>query len=206
MKYLKSLSFGLLALSFLGCSHKEPSHQTALFWHSSIYKNIEIKNLDLSDERFTSLEIEHPLSPFIPIDLLNLAQAHIENDEFQLAEYYINEYEKRYANKEEIKWCEYKKAKIRFQSITNAYTNQNKIENTINFISNIIEKYPDSIYNYELNTMREKLIDTKISFNNQIANLYKKLDKPKSAELYEINTTKKIIPPQVPWYKRLFYW
>jgi len=206
MKIKTTIGLGLIALSFLGCSHKEVSHQTALFWHTSIYNNIEIQNLDTADERFTSLEIEHPLSPFIPIDLLSLAQAHIENDEFQLAEFYINEYEKRYANKQEIEWCEYKKAKIRFKSIKNAYTNQQKIDSTIRFISNIINTYPNSIYNYELNTIKAKLISTKISFNNEIANLYKKLDKPKSAELYEINTTKKIIPPQVPWYKQLFYW
>jgi len=206
MKLKTTLSLGLLALSFLGCSQKEISHQTALFWHTSIYENIETQNLDTADDRFTSLEIEHPLSQFIPIDLLSLAQAHIENDEYQLAEYYINEYEKRYANLDEKKWCEYKKAKIRFDSIKNAYTNQKKIDETINFISNIINSYPNSIYNYELNTMKEKLVDTKIVFNNKIADLYKRLDKPKAAELYEINTTKKIIPPEVPWYKRLFYW
>ena len=209
MKRLKALGFGLLALSlFVGCSttNKNISHQTALFWHESIYKNIKNLDLDSADDRFTSLEIEHPLSPFIPIDLLNLAQAHLKNKEYQLAEYYINEYEKRYADNSEIMWCEYKKGKIKFKSINNAFTNQKKIDDTISFFKSIINRYPNSIYNYELNTMKEKLIDTKIIFNNQISSLYNKLNKPKAAKLYETNTTKKIIPPHIPWYKKIFYW
>jgi outer membrane protein assembly factor BamD len=156
MNKIKALGFGLLALSLVtGCAKKDDiSNQTAYFWHNSIYVNITKHNLDVADDRFTSLEIEHPNSQYIPIDLLNLAMAHLYNEEFQLAEFYINEYEKRYANRYEKEWCEYQKAKIRFLSLTNAYTNQKKLEDTLKFVNSVLDNYPDSIYIYELNTMK----------------------------------------------------
>jgi len=206
---LKKIGLGLIALSlFTGCAQKEKliSNQTALYWHNQIYKDINQINLDLADDKFTSLEVEHPNSPYIPIDLLILAQAHQDNGEYQLASFYISEYEKRYANRYEKEWCEYKKAKIKFLSFTNAYTNQQELQKTLSLINNILQQYPDSKYNYELNTMKKKLELTILVFNNNIAKLYKKLDKPKAAKLYEQNITQPYIPPKIPWYKRLFYW
>jgi len=208
MKKLKALGFGLLAFSlFTGCaSDKDITNQTALYWHNNIYKNINNLNIDLADDKFTSLEVEHPNSPFIPIDLLILAKTHLKNGEYQLAEFYIDEYEKRYANRYEKEWSEYTKAKIRYLSLTNPYTNQKKVTDTLNFVNNVLEKYPNSVYKYELNTIKKKLELTQIVLNNEIANLYNRLDKPKSAKLYEKNTTQKIIPPHIPWYKKIFYW
>ena len=208
MKRLKALGFGLLALSlFVGCaSKKDVTNQTALYWHNNIYKNVNNLNIDLADDKFTSLEVEHPNSPFIPIDLLILAKTHFKNGEYQLAEFYIDEYEKRYANRYEKEWAEYTKAKIRYFSLTNPYTNQKNIDDTLNFVNSVLNKYPNSPYIYELNTIKKKLELTQILLDNEIANLYKRLDKPKSAKIYEKNTTQKIIPPHIPWYKKIFYW
>jgi len=209
MSIKKAFGLGLLALGlFTGCAdkNKDITNQTALYWHNSIYKHINNLNLDLADDDFTSLEIEHPNSHFIPIDLLILAKTHFNNEEYQLAEFYIDEYEKRYANRYEKKWAEYTKAKIRYFSLTNPYTNQKKISDTLSFVNSVLNKYPNSVYNYELNTIKKKLELTQIVLDNKIANLYKKLDKPKAAKIYEKNTTQKIIPPYIPWYKKLFYW
>jgi len=208
MKRLKALGFGLLALSlFVGCaSKKDISNQTALYWHNEIYKNISNMNLDLADDKFTSLEIEHPNSQYIPIDLLILSKAHLDSDEYQLAEFYMDEYEKRYANKYEKEWAEYQKVKIRFLSLTNPYTNQKKVYKTLQFVNEVINKYPNSIYNYELNTIKKKLEDTQIVFDNEISKLYERLNKPKAAALYKKDVNNSIIPPHIPWYKKIFYW
>jgi len=208
MKLKIAFSLGLIALSFFGCAdkNKDITNQTALYWHNSIYKNVNNLNIDLADDKFTSLEVEHPNSPFIPIDLLILAKTHFKNGEYQLAEFYIDEYEKRYANRYEKEWAEYTKAKIKYFSLTNPYTNQKKIADTLNFINSVLNKYPNSPYIYELNTIKRKLELTQIVLNNEIANLYKRLNKPKSAKIYEKNTTQKIIPPHIPWYKKIFYW
>jgi len=209
MNIKKAFGLGLIALSlFTGCAQKEKfiSNQTALYWHNEIYKHIDQMDLDSADDKFTSLEVEHPNSPYIPIDLLILAQAHQNIGEYQLAEFYITEYEKRYANRYEKEWCEYKKAKIRFLSFTNAYTNQKELQNTLNLVNSVLINYPNSIYRYELNTMKKKLELSILVFNNNIAKLYNKLDKPKAAKIYEQNITTPYIPPKIPWYKRLFYW
>jgi outer membrane protein assembly factor BamD len=209
MKLKFSISLGLIALSlFTGCASKQKNiqNQTALYWHNSIYHNISQIDLDTADDRFVSLEVEHPNSQYIPIDLLLLAQVHEKNGDYQLALFYMNEYEKRYANRYEKEWCEYKKAKIKFFALKNAYTNQKEVQNTLIFINNILNKYPNSVYNYELNTMKKKLELTTLIFDNQISTLYKKLDKPKAAKLYKRDIKTPVIPPQIPWYKRLFYW
>ena len=200
-----TLLFGVSIL-LAGCGNDVLKNQTALFWHQAIYKNVTTFNLDKADDDFTSLELEHPNSQFIPTDLLILAKAHLYNEEYDLANFYIDEYEKRYANQYEKEWCEYMKAKIQFFSFQNPYTNQKKLYNTLSFVESVINKYPNSIYNYELNTIKAKLQASKIVFNNNIAHLYKKLDKPKAAKYYEENTTEKIIPPKLPWYKQLFNW
>ena len=207
MKFIKFLS-AILVISFItGCASKdEIQNQTAIVWHNKIYKSVVKNNLDKADDYFTSLEVEHPNSKFIPIDLIILSNAHLKNQEYELAEFYMDEYYKRYANKYQREWADYQKAKIKFFSFYNAYTNQKSLDDTIKFVNKIIDKYPNSPYIYELNTIKEKLQDTKIVFNNKIADLYKRIDKPKASEIYHIDTNKPIIPPHIPWYKRLFYW
>jgi len=191
-----------------GCASKNSdiSNQTALFWHQAIYKDITHYNLDNADDKFTSLEIEHPNSKFIPIDLLNLFRAHYENEEYILASFYLNEYKKRYANHSEKEWCDYTDIKLKFFSIKNSYTNQKKVLDTLSLTGKVLDRYPNSPYNYELKTIKEKLLDTKIVFNNRIANLYKKLDKPKAAQLYYNENNNSIIKPTIEWYKKIFYW
>ena len=207
MKLKTAFSLGLIALSFFGCAQKkEISNQTALFWHKNIQKDLSHLNIDKADNDFTSLELEHPNSKFIPVDLLVLFNAHYKNEEYELAKFYLNEYKKRYANKYEKEWCDYMNIKIDFFSITNPYTNQKKVDDLLIKTKNIIKKYPNSVYNYELNTIKTKLTITQKLFKNQIANLYKKLDKPNATNLYKTDIDKNVIPPHIPWYKQLFYW
>ena len=202
------ISVFVMLFFILGCSSKNSdiSNQTALFWHKAIYKDITNYNLDNADDKFTSLEIEHPNSKFIPIDLLNLFVAHYELKEYELASFYLDEYKKRYANRSEKEWCDYTQVKLKFFSLNNAYTNQKKLLEAITFVNKIINLYPNSIYNYELMTIKEKLENTRVVFNNKIAQLYKKLDKPKAVDIYKEEADTKIIPPSIPWYKKIFYW
>jgi len=209
---MKKIVSGVIitSLFFLsGCSNKqqEISNQTALTWHRIIFKDLKSNNLDNADEAFTSLEVEHPQSNFIPTNLIELSLAHYYNNEFELAQYYMQEFKKRFASFKEKEWADYMISKYRFLSITAPYRNQKAVNEAIKFINSTINTYPNSIYNYELNTMLIKLTLTKKLFRNRISNLYQKLDKPKSAKIYktDINNSK-IIPPHIPWYKRLFYW
>jgi len=208
---MKKIIIGSLVTSFLiiGCSTKHPeiSNQTALTWHRMIFNDITKSNLDDADDDFTSLEVEHPESNFIPIDMLQLSIAHAKTQEFELATFYMNQFKKRYASFEDKEWADYMIAKYKFLSLTAPYTNQQAIDDAIKYVNSTLVTYPNSIYNYELNTIKAKLEITKKLFRENISNLYKRLDKPKAAKIYQTDINKSsVIPPHIPWYKRLFYW
>jgi len=200
----------LIPFLFLGCSTKnEVTHSenlTALSWHYKIYKDIQNENLDQADEDFISLEAEHPASIYIKTDLLNLFFAHQQNEEYDLALFYLNEYEKRYASIQEIPWIEYQKIKMNYLKYENPYTNQKMVLNIITMCNNYLKKYPNSNYSPEVSTILAKVELTNKYLDAKINKLYKKLDKAKAAKLYEVKIPKNSKPPVIPWYKKLFYW
>ena len=201
--------FFLPVLLFIGCSTKEVVHYenlTALSWHQKIYKDIKENNLEQADENFISLQAEHPRSIYIKNNLLSLFLAHKKEEEFELAKFYLDEYKKRYATLQEIPWIEYQKIKLDFLAYQNAYTNQKHLLDLIKSCKKYISKYPNSNYIYEVNTILAKANLTKKYLDDKISKLYKKLDKPKAANLYKTTIPKNSKKPYIPWYKKLFYW
>ena len=200
--------FFLFPLIFLACSKNTPTKEnlTALKWHTEIYKNIQVKNLDAADNDFISLEAEHPTSIYIKTDLLALFLAHLKSEEYDLSEFYLNQYEKRFASLKDIEWIEYQKIKLHFLKYQNPYTDQKAILDLIKECNNYISSYPNSKYKFEVATILAKADLTKRYLNDKIYKLYKKLDKPKAAKLYKTKIPKNSKPPVVPWYKKLFYW
>ena len=194
---------------FLGCSTKNVSHSenlTALSWHYKIYKDLQDSNLDQADEDFISLEAEHPSSIYIKIDLINLFLAHQQVQEYDLALFYLNEYEKRYATPEEIPWIEYQKIKLNFLKYDNAYTNQKQLLDLIAMCKDFLKHYNNSPFAPEVSTILAKAELTNKYLNDKISKLYKKLDKPKASKLFKTKIPKNSKPPVIPWYKKLFYW
>ena len=194
---------------FLGCSTKNVSHSenlTALSWHYKIYKDLQDSNLDQADEDFISLEAEHPSSIYIKIDLINLFLAHQQVQEYDLALFYLNEYEKRYATPEEIPWIEYQKIKLNFLKYDNAYTNQKQLLDLIAMCKDFLKHYNNSSFTPEVSTILAKAELTNKYLNDKISKLYKKLDKPKASKLFKTKIPKNSKPPVIPWYKKLFYW
>jgi len=208
---MKKIILGSLVASFflIGCAdkNKEIANQTALTWHRIIFQDLTKNNVDNADDAFTSLEVEHPASKFIPIDMLQLSIAHAKNQEFELSKFYMQEFKKRYASFEDKEWADYMISKYKFLSILEPYTNQKAVDDALKFVDSTLETYPNSIYNYELNTMKAELSITKDLFRQNISDLYTRIDKPKSAKIYKTDINKtSIIPPHIPWYKELFYW
>jgi outer membrane protein assembly factor BamD len=199
--------FLLIPFLFLACSHKpQQENLTALKWHNKISKDVKTNNLDQADDDFLSLEAEHPASPYIKTDLLILSFAHASIEEFEVAKFYLDQYEKRFASSEEIPWVEYEKIKFDFFKFTNPYTNQKKLLALIDECKKYLQYYPNSQFKYEVNTILAKVELTKKYLDDKIYKLYKKLGKPKAAEKFKTNIPKNSKPPVVPWYKKLFYW
>ncbi len=198
----------LIPLIFLACNKEinTPRNLQAITYHKKIIKAIRNENLDEADDLFLSLQAEHPSSIYIKQDLLILFLGHLNYQDFKLAKYYLNEYEKRFASKTEIPWCEYQKIKIDFLSYQNAYTNQKKILDIIKECKEYKLSYPDSQFLPEVNTIYMKTLLTKLYLDDKISKLYKKEDKIKAAKKYEVKIPKNSKPPVIPWYKKLFYW
>ena len=197
----------LIPLFFLACSHKPQKElHNELKLHQKLKKDIQSSFLDEADNDLMDLEAEYPSSPYIKSDLLILYLAHLKNEDYILAKFYINQYEKRFASVKEIPWCEYQKIKIDFLSYQNAYTNQEHILNLINKCKKYKAKFPNSIFLPEVNTIYIKAVLTNKYLNAKIYKLYKKLKKTKAAKIYKTDIPKNSNPPKVPWYKKIFYW
>jgi len=194
----------LIPLFFIACSTKKINFKTAQDIHKNIYKAI-YSDLDKADELFLTLQANYPASEYIKIDLLALFYAHLKEEEYELAKFYLDEYEKRFANKKEKEWCEYQKIKIDFFSYQNAYTNEGKILDILKKCENYTISYPNSKFLYEVNTIYAKVYLTKLYLYDKINKLYIKLNKPKSAEKYRVKIPKST-PPKIPIYKKIFYW
>ncbi len=200
--------FLLFSLLILGCSSKKPNldKDTDLGLHKKIFKYIKNENLDDADNTFLDLEADYPSSIYIKSDLLNLFLAHLNDEEYQLAKFYLNEYEKRFASEKEIEWCEFQKIRIDFLRYSNAYTNQELLLTIQKEAQTYLQQFPNSPFSLEVSTILSKDNLTIDYLNDKIKRLYIKLDKPKAAKEYNVTIPKNSKPPYIPWYKKIFYW
>ncbi len=175
---------------FTGCADKlqkeeELFNKPAAFWYKQIIKTVKMGNLDKADEAYTSLSSEHVASPLLKEALLILAQAHKEQEEYIMANFYIDEYTKRFARSKNIEYLKYLKIESNYQSFKKINRDQKLLLDTIATANAYIKKFPTSPYNPLVNTMLTRLYLTEHMLNKNIASLYKKTGKKKAAKLYK---------------------
>jgi len=198
----------IIPLFFIACSHKTnpDEFKNELEIHQQLKKDVNDNALDNADDDLMTLEAEFPSSPYIKSDILILYLAHLNNKDYILAKFYINQYEKRFASSQEIPWCEYQKIKIDFLSYQNSYTNQKALLDLIKECKQYKLNFSNSTFLPEVNTIYAKVLLTNKYLNDKISKLYKKLDNKKAAKLYKTDIPKNSKPPKIPWYKKIFYW
>jgi outer membrane protein assembly factor BamD len=206
----------LIGLGFLltACSQKKEQIQEydrpALYWYNKMINQIKTGYLDDADDTYTSLESEHRNSPLLPTALLILANGHVDEEEYALANFYLDEYIKRFALSKNIDYVRYLKIKANFLGFTNELRDQQLIEDTIKDIEDFKKTFVRSPYMPLVNTMSARLFMAKASLDKEIADLYKRLDKPKAAEFYDEKVKeswvepKEIQPVEVPFYRYPF--
>ncbi len=189
---MKTVLFLLVAFSiFTGCADKAKTNsddlfnKPAAFWYKAIIKSVRMGNLDKADEAYTSLSSEHVASPLLKESLLILAQAHKENEEYIMANFYIDEYTKRFARSENIEYLKYLKIESNFQSFKKINRDQKLLLDTITSANNYINKYPSSPYNPLVHTMLTRLYLAEQLLNKNIVKLYTKTGKKKAAKIYQ---------------------
>ena len=213
MIYKKLILVIVSVLFIMGCSTKEVEkeyNKPALYWYNKMLKSISDMQLDKADDILTSLQSEHRNSPLLPSALLIIADAHMNEEEYELANYYYDTYIKRYENQNLQSYVRYLKIKSKFMAFKQQYREQKLINDTLLEINTFLYKYPSSPYINLVKTMQTRLYMSKATLDLEIADLYKRKDKPKASEFYTQKAkkswanTKTIEPVSIPWYRSIF--
>jgi len=209
MKNILIISF--LLFLFSGCTKDlEEYNKPAIYWYDKMISSIANNNLDKADDYYTSLQGEHISSPLLPTATKIIAIAHLRNEEYILANYFFDEYIKRYATDSEKEFYEFKKIETKYASLPNLRRDQKLINETILDSKKFLATYPYSEYYFEVDSMLTHLLMGRVAFNRTIASLYNRIDKYKSAEYY-LNKDKqdwidwsRVENASEPWYREWF--
>lgn len=180
---------GLSALVLLvGCAKSvedtEEFNKPAMHWYTKIAKSITDHNMDKADAFYISLKSEHVRSPMMPTAIMMLAHAHMQAEEYLLANYYLDEYNKRYGQSKKRDYIDFIKIKASFLGIKDAYKDQKLIQDSIKKAQTFVYRYPGSVYTSMVNTILIKLHMSQYLLNENIAALYDRTGKPKAADIY----------------------
>lgn len=200
-----------VAVVLAGCSSKQEEYnKPADYWYQKMVKETMRGDLEQADKMFTSLQSEHIRSPLIQEAMLIMAQAHTDSEEYILANYYLDEYAKRYGDKKNVEFAEYLKIKASFLAFKRANRDQQLILDTQKEIEDFLKEYPGSPYAPYANTMLLKLTLANKSINENIAGLYDRIDKPQAADKYRADANISWIDgikyekADTPWYRAIF--
>jgi outer membrane protein assembly factor BamD len=210
--YTKTLlSFIAFTVLFSGCAKDlEEYNKPAVYWYAKIIESVSEGNIDKADNYFSSLQGEHIGSPLLPEATMILAISHMHYEEYLLAEHFLDEYVKRYANSNEKEFAEFLKIKAKYMALPNPRRDQELIKQAIVESEKFKRNYPNSMYYSIVDTMATRLYLAEAALNETIADLYLRIDKPKSAAYYRaIEPQPWIVWSEIeransPWYKEWF--
>ena len=211
--YTKSVLLALIVMLFIGCSDKDVVKEydrPALYWYKNIVKSISSSNFDKADNYYISLRSEHMRSPLLPTATLILAQAHMKEQNYLMADYYLDEYLKKYASGERIELAKFLKIKAAFLGLKDINRDQKLMIDTLKNVDSFTKEYPDSIYKPIVDTLKVRLHMAQYLLNENIARLYKRIGKEKAYEIYMEKNRKSTLnsadikPPQESFFDKLF--
>ncbi|MBW6487767.1 outer membrane protein assembly factor BamD [Sulfurimonas sp.] len=211
-KTYKLIALLPIALLFTNCSKSSVGeyNKPAMYWYSKIVGNVSRGNLDQADYYYSSLQGEHIGSPLLPEATMILALAHMNHEEYLLSEHFLDEYIKRYATPNEKEEAEFLKIKAKYKALPNPRRDQALIDEAIEQGEAFKNNYPNSMYGEIVNTMLTRLYLAQYALNEEIVDLYERLDKPKSAAYYKnVNPqpwikSEEISGATAPWYRSWF--
>ncbi len=183
-------------LLFTGCTEKEEIaefNKPAEYWYQKIGESITRGNLDKADAYYISLKSEHMRSSLMSTAVMMLASAHMSHEEYLLANYYFDEYNKRFGEESNFEYTMFMKLQASFLGIKDVYKDQKLIIDNINNGHKYLLHYPDSVYAPLVHTMLISLQMSQYLLNENIAALYDRTDKPEAAKLYREKNSGSIV-------------
>jgi len=211
MKEKTIITLLTLLVLFSGCTKElDEYNKPAAYWYEKMIAAVSDGNLDKADNYYSSLQSEHIGSPLLPEATMIMAIAHLQSEEYLLAEHFLTEYTKRYATPAEREYAEYMKVKAKYMALPNPRRDQGLINDALAAGEAFVRRYPRSIYAPVVDTMITRLYLAEATLNESIAELYERLDKPKAAAFYRGKKPQpwidweKVDPAQIPWYRSIF--
>ncbi len=179
-----------IAISFflLGCVNEEEVvefNKPALYWYKKIASSVGAENLDKADAYYISLKSEHMRSPLMPTALTMLAHAHMNEEEYLLANYYFDEYTKRFGDTNSQEYIAFMKLKSSFLGVQDVYKDQKLVIDSIAKAKTFLYRYPGSTYTLLVNTILIRLYMSQYLLNENIAALYERTGKINAAKIYK---------------------
>jgi outer membrane protein assembly factor BamD len=108
----------------------------------------------------------------------------MNKEEYLLANYYLDEYNKRFGEYESREYTDFMKLKASFLGVKDVYKDQKLIMDSIATSKVYINRYPGSPYAPLVNTMLIRLHMSQYLLNENIAALYDRTGKPDAAKIY----------------------
>lgn len=191
MNFTKSVLLSLsmmMTFVFVGCGGNDDEsaefNKPALYWYKKIASSISRGSLDKADSYYISLKSEHMRSPLVPTAVMMLAHAHMNEEEYLLANYYLDEYNKRFGESDSREYTDFMKLKASFLGVKDVYKDQKLIMDSIAACKTYVYRYPGSAYTPLVNTMLIRLHMSQYLLNENIAALYDRTGKPDAAKIY----------------------
>jgi len=183
---VKNFLLIIVFVIFSGCVSKDNIYnKPAMFWYSKIIEEIKKYDLEEADKYYSSLASEHINSPILKDVMIIMALAHMDDEEYILAKFYLDEYIKRFGDRKGSEYARFLKVKANFFGLTQINRDQKLILDTLRDARDFKTKYPYSQYSYLVDTMVSKLELARYILIKDIASLHKKLDNKKAYEIYK---------------------
>jgi len=185
-----------IIFTFSGCGRDTTVNEfnkSALYWYEQIAKSIYNSNISKADNYYISLKSEHIQSPLMQTAIMMLANAHMEKEEYKLANFYFEEYEKRYGDSINKEYIDFMKLKASFLGIKDVFKDQQLIIDSIDKALVYSQKYPNSKYLPLVESLLIRLYMSQYMLNENIASLYDRIGKPKASKIYREKNKNSII-------------
>ena len=184
--YIKGLLLIFISF-FIGCNDKDVVKEydkPAIYWYRNIIKSLSENDLDKADSYYTSLKSEHFRSPIVPTATMILAQAHIEDNSYIMADYYLDEYLRKYASSKSVELAKFLKIKASFLGVKDINRDQKLMLDTLKDVDRFTKEYPNSIYRPMVDTLKVRLYMAQYILNENISRLYSRIGKAKASKIY----------------------
>ncbi|WP_270963668.1 outer membrane protein assembly factor BamD [Campylobacter upsaliensis] len=207
------LILSLTITFFTACSTKNKDELYNLSpsqWYAQIIKDLQDKDLEKADTHYSGMASEHIADPLLEPTLIILAQAHMDEEEYQLAEFYLDEYNKKFGNSKNVDYTRYLKIKAKFEAFAVPNRNQALMLQSQQEIDNFLKEYPNTQYKPLVQTMLTKFNIAVFYLDSTIADLYNRTNRQQSYEIYQEKLQqseffeRSIITPELPWYRAIF--